>query len=91
VYFASRLRPLSLHMDADTFTSNNLFSIRGRNALITGATSGIGFMMAQGLIVNGVQTLFITGHDLDINEKVLILQNLATERKVNCMVLGCVF
>ncbi|MXO67098.1 SDR family oxidoreductase [Altericroceibacterium endophyticum] len=39
-----------------------LFSLAGKTALITGGTSGIGAMIAQGLVRRGVTT-FITGRD----------------------------
>jgi short-subunit dehydrogenase len=77
-------------MNEDSLTRTNLFGVRGRNALITGATSGIGYMMAEGLIVNGIGTLFITGHRDDVQEKVLSLQKLADQSHFECKILGCV-
>lgn len=79
-------------MDKDVLTTMNLFGIQGRNALVTGATSGIGFMMAEGLIVNGVETLFITGHQAEsiVQEKVSTLQNLADDNGLKCKIFGCV-
>lgn len=79
-------------MDKRAFTADNLFSVRGRNALVTGATSGIGFMMAEGLIMNGIETLFITGIDTEdiIAEKVSLLQSLARTSGFNTTILGSV-
>jgi NAD(P)-dependent dehydrogenase (short-subunit alcohol dehydrogenase family) len=79
-------------MSRDSFVAGNLFSVQGRNALITGATSGIGYMMAEALIINGVETLFITGNDNEdvIQEKVSALQNLANTSG-GCKVLGSVY
>ena len=37
-----------------------LFSVQGRVALITGGTSGVGMMIAKGLVSNGVKT-YVTG------------------------------
>jgi NAD(P)-dependent dehydrogenase (short-subunit alcohol dehydrogenase family) len=39
---------------------NTLFSVRGRIALVTGGTSGIGLMIAKGLITNGCK-VYICG------------------------------
>lgn len=39
-----------------------LFAIQGKTALVTGGTSGIGLMVARGLIARGVKT-YITGRD----------------------------
>lgn len=43
------------------FGAPNLFNVKGRSALITGASSGIGLMMAEGLIANGIGLLFLVG------------------------------
>lgn len=45
-------------------------------------------MMADGLIVNGIETLFITGHN--VQEQVSNLQKLADEGHFACTVFGCV-
>jgi len=34
---------------------NSLFTIAGKIALVTGGTSGIGYMIAQGLVKNGAK------------------------------------
>ena len=40
-------------MMSDEFAVNDLFSVRGKNALVTGGSSGLGLMMAKGLLQNG--------------------------------------
>jgi NAD(P)-dependent dehydrogenase (short-subunit alcohol dehydrogenase family) len=76
-------------MDKTSFAAHNLFGIHGRNALITGATSGIGFMMAEGLIVNGIETLFVTGiENEDVIAKVSLLQALADNNGHSTTILG---
>ena len=44
--------------------TDNLFTVRGKVALITGGTSGIGLMIARGLIRRGVKT-YIAGRSLE--------------------------
>jgi NAD(P)-dependent dehydrogenase (short-subunit alcohol dehydrogenase family) len=46
-----------------------LFDIRGKTALVTGGTSGIGLMIARGLVARGVKT-YITGRDLEVAAQV---------------------
>lgn len=40
-------------MPASSFTLDNLFSVRGRHVLITGAGTGLGQYMAKGFAANG--------------------------------------
>ncbi|TVY44300.1 Rhamnolipids biosynthesis 3-oxoacyl-[acyl-carrier-protein] reductase [Lachnellula occidentalis] len=43
---------------------NNLFSVKGRVALVTGGTSGIGLMIAKGLVTNGAK-VYVCGLESD--------------------------
>ncbi|KAF8849674.1 NAD(P)-binding protein [Acephala macrosclerotiorum] len=43
---------------------NNLFSVKGRVALVTGGTSGIGLMIAKGLVTNGCK-VYVCGLESD--------------------------
>lgn len=45
-----------------TTTTDPLFALAGRIALVTGGTSGIGAMIARGLVARGVRT-YVTGRD----------------------------
>lgn len=49
---------------------NNLFSVEGKVALVTGATSGIGRMIATGLVEAGVKT-YIVGRKADLAQQVV--------------------
>lgn len=44
-----------MQKDQDNFSLEQLFSLRGKSALITGGSSGLGLMMAKGLLQNGVR------------------------------------
>lgn len=47
---------------------NELFSISGKIALVTGGTSGIGYMIAQGLVKNGAK-VYVASRKADACEK----------------------
>ena len=72
--------------------ASNLFNVEGRIALITGGTSGIGLMMAEGLIANGVKTLFIVGNEDDgiITGTIDRLLSMAMGMKTHCDIYGFV-
>lgn len=56
-----------------------LFGVKGRVALVTGGTSGVGMMIARGLVSNGVKT-YVTGlASDDIKSSVAELNELAME------------
>lgn len=42
---------------ADSFAIDNLFSVSGKTVVVTGGTSGLGLIMAEGLLKNGAQVL----------------------------------
>ncbi len=48
--------------DRETDMSDALFDIGGKIALVTGGTSGIGLMIARGLVARGVRT-YVSGRD----------------------------
>ena len=57
----------------------DLFGVQGRVALVTGGTSGVGMMIAQGLVSNGVKT-YVTGlASDDIDGAVAKLQRIGRE------------
>lgn len=43
--------------DSENFEVGQLFSLAGKTALVTGGSSGIGFNIAKGLLVNGVRVV----------------------------------
>jgi NAD(P)-dependent dehydrogenase (short-subunit alcohol dehydrogenase family) len=75
-------------MEKHNFAAANLCGIQGRTALITGGTSGIGFMMAQGLIVNGAKFVIVTGMEPEeeVHRQGKALRQLAMEVGVECRV-----
>jgi NAD(P)-dependent dehydrogenase (short-subunit alcohol dehydrogenase family) len=81
---------MSALVEAERLSTSNLFDIGGRNALITGGTSGIGFMIAKGLIANGIRQLFITGIEPNaiVDQKVAELHLFAKESGRNPQIFG---
>lgn len=43
--------------DDDNYSISRLFCLKGKTALVTGGSSGLGFIMAKGLLQNGVRVL----------------------------------
>lgn len=43
--------------DTEDYSINHLFSLEGKTALVTGGSSGIGLMLARGLLQNGVKVV----------------------------------
>ena len=43
--------------NGDAFTINNLFSLEGKTVLITGGTSGLGLVMAEGMLRNNASVV----------------------------------
>src|SRR5205814_4575367 len=52
-----------------TFDIGTLFSVAGKNALVTGGSSGIGRMIAAGLVHNGAR-VYIASRKADVCESV---------------------
>lgn len=51
-----------------TMRLDKLYDLKGRIALVTGGGTGIGWMIARGLAVNGAK-VYITGRRMDVLEK----------------------
>ena len=62
-----------------------LFAIAGKTALVTGGTSGIGLMIARGLVRRGVKT-YVTGRDAA--KTAALAETLAAEENGACAGLG---
>lgn len=62
-----------------------LFAIAGKTALVTGGTSGIGLMIARGLVRRGVKT-YVTGRDGA--KTAALAETLAAEENGACIGLG---
>lgn len=43
--------------DAEKFATQSLFSLEGKTALVTGGSSGLGLIMAKGLLCNGARVI----------------------------------
>ena len=43
--------------DAKNFATSSLFSVEGKTALVTGGSSGLGLIMAKGLLCNGARVI----------------------------------
>lgn len=54
----------------EDYSINKLFSLPGKNALITGGSSGLGLMMAKGLLQNGVR-VYISSRSREKCDKAL--------------------
>ncbi|MEX0965542.1 MAG: SDR family NAD(P)-dependent oxidoreductase [Pseudohongiellaceae bacterium] len=44
-------------IDAETYATASLFSLEGKTALVTGGSSGLGLIMAKGLLCNGARVI----------------------------------
>jgi len=45
------------HKDVETYVTSSLFSLAGKTALVTGGSSGLGLIMAKGLLCNGARVV----------------------------------
>lgn len=54
---------------SQTLRLDQLFNLHGRVALVTGGGTGIGWMIAEGLAVNGAK-VYITGRRKQVLEQV---------------------
>ncbi|KAL2812530.1 hypothetical protein BJX63DRAFT_421749 [Aspergillus granulosus] len=59
--------------------SQHLFSVKGFVAVVTGGSSGLGFMMAKGLVLNGAKVYIVALTSEPIEEKVAVLDELGRE------------
>ncbi|KAF4625647.1 hypothetical protein G7Y89_g12514 [Cudoniella acicularis] len=59
--------------------AGTLFSVRGRVALVTGGTSGIGLMISKGLVSNGAK-VYVCGLEIDPIQEVEASLNLLGEK-----------
>jgi len=62
-----------------------LFAVDGKIALVAGGTSGIGLMIARGLVRRGVKT-YITGRDATIAGE--LAEKISAEERGACIGLG---
>lgn len=60
--------------DVEDFDVGTLFALRGKTALVTGGSSGLGLIMAKGLLQNGVSVLIASRRQAKCDEALAELQ-----------------
>ncbi|CEL00449.1 Putative Cytochrome P450 CYP504E5 [Aspergillus calidoustus] len=69
--------------------SQNLFSVKGFVAVVTGGSSGLGFMIAKGLVLNGAKVYIVDLPSAAIEERVAALNELGQESGGSTQGLPC--
>ncbi|SPO00374.1 uncharacterized protein DNG_03219 [Cephalotrichum gorgonifer] len=62
-----------------SLTIDSLFGVKGRVAVVTGGNSGLGFMIASGLVMNGAKVYLVALPSEPIDKKVTELNELGKE------------
>ncbi|KAF4975183.1 hypothetical protein FZEAL_7991 [Fusarium zealandicum] len=62
-----------------SLTLNSLFGVKGYVAVITGGSSGLGYMIARGLVINGAKVYIVALPSEPIDERVAELNELGKE------------
>ncbi|MDD3347892.1 SDR family oxidoreductase [Oscillibacter sp.] len=69
----------------ENFTMEQLFDLKGKKAVVTGGTRGLGRAMAECLLQNGCDVMLVSRRGDDLGE----LQTLAAQKGVQCLFHAC--
>ena len=78
----------SEQQDALDLAISSLFNVRGKVALVSGGASGIGQMIASGLVVNGAKVYIVSRKEKQLKEVLYIMRPHSLRRPAPLLGLG---